>query len=227
MLYSESLPCSVSKTFFRFFGQPPNHNKIQWQTGSNGQKQGLITQQELKDLVGQGIITPETPLETDGGHKGKAGQVKGLFLEPAVNPFASSPPQQPYPQSVPVQQPMLYCSACGNQVLASAFVCPRCGTKVAKPGGGGGGIHEAIGETFGLKTDSPQKSRTVYVLLTIFLFGGIGLHNFYAGRTKQAIIQLVIGLIGFLLIIPLLVTCVWAIYDAITVKEDGLGRPFV
>jgi len=47
-------------------------------TDENGQK-GLINPQQLKALAVQGIITPDTPLETDTGYKGKAGQIKGLF----------------------------------------------------------------------------------------------------------------------------------------------------
>ncbi|GHT15793.1 hypothetical protein FACS1894170_13330 [Planctomycetales bacterium] len=65
---------------------------------ANGTKQGPIAPQELQNLVVQGIVTQETPLETDTGHKGKAGQIKGLF--PASQP---SPQVQPIPKPVPVQ----------------------------------------------------------------------------------------------------------------------------
>jgi heme/copper-type cytochrome/quinol oxidase subunit 4 len=41
-----------------------------------GMKQGPITDAELKSLSAQSIITPETLLETDDGHKGKAGQIE-------------------------------------------------------------------------------------------------------------------------------------------------------
>jgi hypothetical protein len=65
-------------------------------TDANGQKQGLINDQQLKALAVQGIITPQTQLETESGHKGLAGQIKGLF--PAV------PPQvQPVAAPIPVQ----------------------------------------------------------------------------------------------------------------------------
>ncbi|GHT46135.1 hypothetical protein FACS189454_06790 [Planctomycetales bacterium] len=64
---------------------------------ANGQKQGPITQQELKSLVTQGLITPGTPLETESGHKGKAGQIKGLFPV-SEDPFAN--PQSQYGQPV-------------------------------------------------------------------------------------------------------------------------------
>lgn len=47
-------------------------------TDANGQKQGPITDQQLKALAAKGIVTPNTPLETDSGHKGVAGQIPGL-----------------------------------------------------------------------------------------------------------------------------------------------------
>ena len=48
---------------------------------SNGQKQGPITEQELRHLTSRGIITPETLLETDAGHKGLAGELHGCALK--------------------------------------------------------------------------------------------------------------------------------------------------
>ena len=44
-----------------------------------GQQQGPISDAQLKKLVAQQMIDRDTPLETDTGHKGKAGQIKGLF----------------------------------------------------------------------------------------------------------------------------------------------------
>ena len=60
------------------------------------QKQGPVNEQQIKALVVQGIITPQTQLETDTGKKGLAGQIKGLF--PAAQPpfsqteYATTPP---------------------------------------------------------------------------------------------------------------------------------------
>jgi len=52
----------------------------------NGEKQGLITEHQLQALATQGIITPATPLETDGGHQGVAGQIPGLNFNAAASP---------------------------------------------------------------------------------------------------------------------------------------------
>ena len=53
---------------------------------AKGQRQGPFDEQQLKTLASNGNITPTTPMETDTGHKGVAGQIPGLF------PRASSMP---------------------------------------------------------------------------------------------------------------------------------------
>jgi len=58
-------------------------------TDANGYRQGPFNEQQLQALATQGIITPNTPLETDTGHSGLAGQFSGLFPE-ANSPFAQS-----------------------------------------------------------------------------------------------------------------------------------------
>lgn len=44
----------------------------------NGQKQGPIDDKELQELATQGIITPVSPLETESGFQGQAGQIPNL-----------------------------------------------------------------------------------------------------------------------------------------------------
>lgn len=65
----------------------------------SGQKQGPINDQQLRALAAQGSITPQTPLETDTGHKGQAGQIPGLFAAPA--------PELPPVTSAPVKPPLI------------------------------------------------------------------------------------------------------------------------
>ena len=89
---------------------------------ANGQKQGLINDEQLKALAAQGLITPTTPLETEGGHKGTAGQIRGLF--------APAPPSTAQPaQATPVSPPPVnvFCTNCGNSVSAQAIACMSCG----------------------------------------------------------------------------------------------------
>ena len=51
------------------------------------QKQGPVSGQQLKELASQGIIGPQTPIATDTGHKGTAGQIPDLFPPKPVPPF--------------------------------------------------------------------------------------------------------------------------------------------
>lgn len=61
------------------------------------QKRGPLTKQQLQELVAQGVIGPDTLMETDGGHKGVAGQIPGLFTTTSPpSSFAVPPIQPPY-----------------------------------------------------------------------------------------------------------------------------------
>ncbi len=71
----------------------------------------------------------------------------------------------------------------------------------------------------------PAKSRAVYIVLAV-LFGGLGIHNFYAERFGRGVIQLVLTVLFFWLIIPILVVFVWVLVDILTVTSDGHGVPF-
>jgi TM2 domain-containing membrane protein YozV len=69
-------------------------------------------------------------------------------------------------------------------------------------------------------------SRILYVILAL-VFGGIGVHNFAAGKYLRGGMQLVMLLISpltfFLILIPL---GLWILFDIITVTTDGKGRKF-
>lgn len=69
-----------------------------------------------------------------------------------------------------------------------------------------------------------RKNRVVFVLLAIFL-GSFGAHNFYAGYTKRAILQLCITI--FSCAVGSLVIWIWAIVEACTVNHDNLGLEFI
>ena len=43
--------------------------------------------------------------------------------------------------------------------------------------------------------DTPSKSKVAFVLLGVLL-GSLGIHNFYIGRTKQGVIQLLITVLS-------------------------------
>ena len=87
---------------------------------------------------------------------------------------------------------MIYCRECGAKHSDKAKACPKCGY-----------------QCFNL-----EKSMGVYVLLVFFL-GMWGVHKFYAGRTTEGVVMLLMGTIGWLLIIPGLIACFWAFVDFI------------
>jgi ribosomal protein L40E len=88
-----------------------------------GQKFGPVSEEQLRELATQGSITPQTPMETDTGHKGVAGQIPGLF--------ATAQPSAPKvnPSSAPPTPANLFCTHCGKPVAEQATACMSCGFK--------------------------------------------------------------------------------------------------
>ena len=84
------------------------------------QKQGPVSEQQLKELATQGVITPDTPMETDTGHQGTAGQIPGIF---PPNPFAASPFASP-PAVAPVDT---------RTIIAKKVCCNGCGATLEIP----------------------------------------------------------------------------------------------
>ena len=87
----------------------------------SNQKLGPVTEEQLRELAAQGTITPQTPMETDTGHKGVAGQIPGLT-------FGTAPPN-PFAQSVPASPSAIHCTNCGKPVAENVVVCMSCGAK--------------------------------------------------------------------------------------------------
>ena len=70
------------------------------------------------------------------------------------------------------------------------------------------------------------KSGVAYVVLG-WLLGLFGVHNYYAGYTRKATIQLLITLFsGFLCFIPLVFVQVWAIAEICLINKDAADVPF-
>ena len=87
---------------------------------------------------------------------------------------------------------MIYCRECGSQHSDRAKKCPKCGY---------------------VEFDA-DKSMIIYLALVWFL-GILGVHKFYAGKNGQGIAMLLMGTIGWLLIVPGIAACVWALVDLI------------
>ena len=69
-----------------------------------------------------------------------------------------------------------------------------------------------------------RKSRRTYQLLAFFL-GFCGAHNFYAGYTNRAIVQLAICLCSFFFLSS--AVWIWAVIEAVNTTKDSDGLPFV
>ena len=98
----------------------------------------------------------------------------------------------------------MYCKNCGSQVDPNAAICVKCGYQM---GTGNNFCHNcgnpvapgaAICTTCGYAqtpaapvVNGEQKSKLVATLLCFFL-GGIGIHDFYLGNSKNGILKIVL-----------------------------------
>lgn len=96
-----------------------------------------------------------------------------------------------------------FCPNCGNPVAPSAVVCVSCGVALQqKPAAGG-------------------KSKIAAGLLAIFL-GQLGIHNFYLGYTKKAVIQLLVTiLLSWTFVAPTAIW-IWAIVEAVQIFQGKI-----
>lgn len=97
---------------------------------------------------------------------------------------------------------MVFCRECGYKHSDKAKACPKCGCP--------------SGETLTSKANKlvNGKSIVVYLLLAWFL-GYFGAHRFYVGKTGSALAMLLMGTIGFVLIIPPFIVAFWVLIDII------------
>lgn len=95
------------------------------------------------------------------------------------------------------------CAKCGRKITAADINCPLCGALTA-PG------------------RLEPKSRGAYVLLAFF-FGWAGIHNFYAKRTGEGLVQLGVTLLSCGLM--LWAVELWVLIEMFTVSRDGRNVP--
>ncbi len=99
----------------------------------------------------------------------------------------------------------MFCLKCGAEYDGALPACPSCGAAQPKT--------EPISRT---KAPAKQKSRMAAGLMAIFL-GYLGIHNFYLGYKRKAVLQIAASV----------VTCflggiLWGIADAANILSGGL-----
>lgn len=77
-----------------------------------------------------------------------------------------------------------------------------------------------------ITTEEPPKKRSIYILLAIF-FGGLGVHNFYAGYSGRGLAQLLIFLFTGWLIIPAIAVGIWVLVEICIITRDAENIPFM
>ncbi|MBQ3388129.1 MAG: NINE protein [Thermoguttaceae bacterium] len=186
---------------------------------ADGTKKGPITSAQLKALADAGKINAETVLETDSGHKGKAGQVKGLIPPPEPSPFEiETTPTTPAPAaSAPTTATGAFCTNCGNPISPQAVACMKCGADpranknfcrtcgaqlnpnqvVCVKCGCSVKVKRKSGSS-GNGLGDGEKSKTLAAIFA-FLLGEFGVHKFYLGDQKWGIIHIVLTIAGFTL----------------------------
>jgi TM2 domain-containing membrane protein YozV len=200
-------------------------------TDANGTKHGPFNEQQLQAFATQGKITPNTPLETDGGHKGTAGQIRSLNFMTAA-PLAGS----------------LFCTNCGSPVSEHAVACMSCGAKPVghrkfchhcaaalnleqviciKCGAGIDTADTSRSTAGGANTGtSRQKNKLVAGLLALLL-GGIGAHKYYMGSWGWGLVfTAAVILTGFILGV---VTSIIALVEGIMylmMSEDTFAEKY-
>ena len=130
------------------------------------------------------------------------------------------------------------CPYCNNPVPANVSQCPCCGAPVQQQYAPPPPQQQYAPPQQQYAPPPPQyaqqpyasypvsdKSRVAYILLGLFL-GGLGIHNFYAGRVGCGIAQLLITLILGWIGVGLVITGLWVLIEICTVTTDGNGNRF-
>ena len=95
---------------------------------------------------------------------------------------------------LPPRKEKKFCNACGEPTNPAQIVCTKCGVSLTSGGG--------------------DKTKIAAGLLALFV-GAVGGHKFYLGYTKEAIIMLLVSLIGSFLIFPTVVMSIIGLVEGI------------
>lgn len=116
-----------------------------------------------------------------------------------------------------MHSPACFCPQCGSQNAIAFKFCSRCGAELPTSSII---LQPAPQQVY--VTVSQPRNRGVYIVLGLF-FGGLGIHNFYAGRIGPAVAQLLIMVFTFWLILPIFAIGIWVLIELFVVNTDGRG----
>lgn len=118
-------------------------------------------------------------------------------------PSASSHGDVTVPNSMDKGLDEKFCESCGQVIKKEAEICVKCGVRQKVTGGAGVG----------------NKSKITAIVLGVLL-GALGVHNFYLGHTKKAVIQLLITILT--LSYGAIISWIWAISDVIEISRGNI-----
>ena len=134
---------------------------------------------------------------------------------------------------------MITCEHCAAQIEDNCKTCPYCLSTIVKTKDEEKSDKDDIAFEFFSKENtceneiryampdtefnsSTPKSRIVAGLLGIFL-GGLGVHNFYLGNNKKAVIQLVLCLLGCCSGVSAAISCIWGFIEGILILAGNIN----
>lgn len=101
-----------------------------------------------------------------------------------------------------------FCSHCGAKLDDEAYVCIKCGVKVAND------------NTEKIRIEG--KSKLAAGLLAIFV-GPLGIHNFYLGYNSKGVAQLLLSTVGSCLLVGPFIAWIWALVEAIQIFTGAIS----
>ncbi|MBD5210774.1 MAG: NINE protein [Bacteroidales bacterium] len=105
-----------------------------------------------------------------------------------------------------------HCQYCGGEIVFGAQKCCHCGEWLVRP------ATSSQRPTYvqtGAQQYSSSKSRVVAALLALFL-GGLGIHEFYLGKTGTGVAFLLITLLTSWLVFPVVIIGIICLIQAIS-----------
>ena len=116
----------------------------------------------------------------------------------------------------------MYCSKCGTQIDDEAIVCPKCGCPTKNYDQAHAQPQQVT--QYIVRDDASPKSRTVALVLAIFL-GGLGVHRFYLGKVGTGILWLLtVGCLGIGWLIDIILIACGSMRDAYGALVCGFGE---